>query len=242
MDPLLMYVRAVRLNRGTVEEWDQFPFNIPAIATMHQWNLTRPVTFLVGENGSGKSTIMEAIAIGLGFAPAGGSRNMMGQPGAGDTLVEHLAIVKGAARPQTTFFLRAETFFNVSTGIERLGVGEAYGRRSLLQQSHGESFLSLVNHRFGPNGLYLLDEPEAALSPSRQLSLLRRMHDLVREGSQFIVATHSPILLALPGAEIWHLDQDGMSRVAYEDTEHFTITRDFLQNPARFLRTLLDDG
>jgi predicted ATPase len=143
-------------------------------------------------------------------------------------------------RPKTGFFLRAESFYNVATEIERLGpeVGMHYGDRSLHEQSHGESFLALVKHRFGPNGLYILDEPEAALSPSRQLSLLVSMHALVEAGSQFIIATHAPIVLAYPGATIYHLDDTGIARVEYDQTEHVQLTRDFLNGRERFLKRL----
>jgi predicted ATPase len=136
------------------------------------------------------------------------------------------------------FFLRAESFFNVATEVERLGV-RGYGERSLHEQSHGESFLSLIKHRFGPSGLYILDEPEAALSPSRQLSLLVRMHELVEQGSQFIIATHARIVLAYPGATIYQVDDRGIARVDYDDTEHVRLTRDFLVDRERFLRRLL---
>ncbi|HEY8077670.1 MAG TPA: AAA family ATPase, partial [Labilithrix sp.] len=140
-------------------------------------------------------------------------------------------------RPKTGYFLRAESFYNVATEVERLGV-EGYGDRSLHEQSHGESFLALLKHRFRPNGLYILDEPEAALSPSRQLSFLVRMHELVEGGSQFIVATHAPIVLAYPKATIYHLDQKGIERVDYDETEHVSLTRDFLNDRERFLRRL----
>jgi predicted ATPase len=137
--------------------------------------------------------------------------------------------------------LRAESFFNVATEIERVGVVDSYGGVSLHEQSHGESFLALVNHKFRAHGLYILDEPEAALSPQRQLSLLARMRTLVNEGSQFLVATHSPILMAFPDALIYQLSSTGIERIAYEDTEHFQITRDFLNNRERYFKHLFSD-
>jgi len=163
-------------------------------------------------------------------------------------LHEYLRIAKGFRRPRTGFFLRAESFFNVVTEIERLDnepsfgppVIHSYGGHSLHEQSHGESFLSLLTHRFGPQGLYILDEPEAALSPQRQLAVLSRLHDLVLEGSQFVIATHSPLLMAYPNARIFQCDGNGVQVVNYEDTEHFQVTRDFLANPQRMLRTLLE--
>jgi len=147
-------------------------------------------------------------------------------------------------RPRDGFFLRAESYFNVGTEIERLDEGsgailEAYGGVSLHEQSHGESFLALAANRFRGHGLYILDEPEAALSPQRQLSLLAIIHELVENrGSQFVIATHSPILMAYPGATLYRLGGEGITRVAYEETEHYQITRDFLNSPERFFKTL----
>ena len=150
-----------------------------------------------------------------------------------------MRIAKGFRRPRDGFFLRAESFFNVATEIENLGVTEFYGGKSLHEQSHGESFLALVTERFGGHGLYILDEPEAALSPQRQLAVLARIHDLVLDDSQFIIATHSPILMAYPDSLIYQCGKDGISPIAYEDTEHFQVTRDFLANPERMLRELM---
>jgi predicted ATPase len=149
-------------------------------------------------------------------------------------------LTKTFNRPKDGFFLRAESFFNVATEIDSLGAVGSYGGRSLHEQSHGESFLSLVMHRFGGQGFYLLDEPEAALSPARQLALLRRMHELVQDRSQFIIATHSPILLSYPDARIYQIGDQGLERTDYKNTEHFELTRSFLNNPERYLQTLLD--
>ena len=150
--------------------------------------------------------------------------------------------MKPMARPLDEFLLRAESYFNVGTEIDRVANLHDYGGVSVHEQSHGESFLRLVRDRFGGDGLYILDEPEAALSPSRQLSFLALLHDLVQKRrSQFIIATHSPILMAYPDATIFQLDGEGLREVAYEDTEHYTITRDFLTNPEAFLRHLLAD-
>jgi predicted ATPase len=205
------------------------------------------VTFFVGENGSGKSTLLEAIAVSLGFNAEGGSRNFHFETRRSHSeLREYLRIAKGIRRPRSGYFLRAESFFNVATEIERLDaepsfdppVIDSYGGRSLHEQSHGESFLTLMTQRFGGKGIYILDEPEAALSPQRQLAVLSRLHDLVLDGSQFVIATHSPILMAYPDACIFQCGTDGISRVACEDTEHFQVTRDFLADPARMLRVL----
>jgi predicted ATPase len=207
------------------------------------------MTILVGENGSGKSTLLEAIAVSLGFNPEGGTKNFaFGTRASHSELHECLRVAKGIRRPRNGFFLRAESFFNVATEIERLDeepsfgppVINSYGGRSLHEQSHGESFLALLTNRFGGQGLYLLDEPEAALSPQRQLAALSRIHDLILDGSQFMIATHSPILMAYPDARIYQLASDGIAPIAYEDTEHFQVTRDFLADPSRMLRVLFE--
>lgn len=239
----------VTLLRDRVESFDRYPFNLPAIRHLEQLELHPQVTFFVGENGSGKSTLLEALAVSLGFNAEGGSKNFRFDTRVSHSVLhEYLRIAKGFRRPRTGFFLRAESFFNVATEIERLDnepsfgppVIHSYGGHSLHEQSHGESFLSLLTHRFGPQGLYILDEPEAALSPQRQLAVLSRLHDLVLEGSQFVIATHSPLLMAYPNARIFQCDGNGVQVVNYEDTEHFQVTRDFLANPQRMLRTLLE--
>jgi predicted ATPase len=224
----------------------EFPFTIPAIRTLvaEGMALDAPVTYLVGENGSGKSTLVEALAIAAGFNPEGGSANLQFETRASESsLASHLRLVRGSRRERTGFFLRAESFFNVATAIEELpGDGlRPYGGKSLHEQSHGESFIALVLHRFGAGGLYLLDEPEAALSPQNCLTLLRRIDELVKAGSQFVVATHSPLLLAYPGARIYALDESGLETVSYDDAPAVSLTRTFLDAPERFLRQLLRD-
>jgi predicted ATPase len=207
------------------------------------------VTFLVGENGSGKSTLLEAIAVSLGFNPEGGTKNFrFGTRRSHSELHEFIRVGKGFRRPKDGFFLRAESFFNVATEIENLDaepsfgppVINSYGGRSLHEQSHGESFLALMMNRFSGDGIYILDEPEAALSPQRQLSVLSRIHDLVNTNSQFIIATHSPLLMAYPESWIYSCSASGLSRVSYYDTEHYQVTRDFLANPERMLNVLLE--
>ncbi|HKQ65467.1 MAG TPA: AAA family ATPase [Methylomirabilota bacterium] len=194
--------------------------------------------------------MLEAIATAWGFNPEGGSVNFgFSTRPSHSELYRHLRLVKSTKRPRDGFFLRAESFFNVATAIEQIDaepapsspVIGAYGGRSLHEQSHGESFLSLMLHRFRGKGLYILDEPEAALSPARQLAVLRRMHQLVGEDSQFIIATHSPILMAYPSARILLLDTNGFSRVRYEETEHYAVTREFLANPSGMLDRLFAD-
>jgi predicted ATPase len=185
---------------------DAYPFTIPAVSHIHGLRLHPKVTYFVGENGSGKSTILEAIAVAAGFNAEGGTENFRFSTRRSESaLCDALRLVRGARRPRTGFFLRAESYFNVATEIDALGVADSYGGVSLHEQSHGESFLALLMNRFGANGFYVLDEPEAALSPMRQLSALARIHQLVREGSQFVIATHAPILLAYPGALIYEL-------------------------------------
>lgn len=235
------YVSRIALKTELIDSFDSYPLSLPVVRNLDFIELHPKVTFVVGENGSGKSTLLEALAVSLGFNAEGGSRNFRFDTRAShSTLHEFLRVSKGIKRPRTEYFLRAESFFNVATEIERLNVDEAYGQRSLHEQSHGESFMALLNNRFGDQGLYILDEPEAALSPQRQLAALSRIHDLVLERSQFIIATHSPILMAYPNAWIYACTPDGLQRVAYEETEHFRVTRDFMLDPHGTLRTLLN--
>jgi len=243
------YISEVRLKREEVESFDRYPFSLGAVRALETLELHPAVTFFVGENGSGKSTLLEAIAVASGFNAEGGSKNFsFGTRASHSDLHRFLRLAKGFPRPHDGFFLRAESFFNVATEIEKLdaepcagpAIGPAYGDRSLHEQSHGESFMALLVNRFHGEGLYFLDEPEAALSPSRQLSVITRIHDLVREKSQFIIATHSPILMAYPDAFIYSFSQKGIERVEYQLTEHYQITRDFLTNPNRMLRFLLE--
>lgn len=245
------YISRIALQREKIESFDHYPFSLPAVRSLESLELHPKVTFFVGENGSGKSTLLEAIAVSMGFNPEGGTKNFRFDTRAShSTLDEYLRVAKGVKRPKDGFFLRAESFFNVATEIENLdaepGFGppviSAYGGHSLHERSHGEAFLALLMNRFGGKGLYLLDEPESALSPQRQLAALARIHDLVLDESQFIVATHSPILMAYPDAWIYQFTADGITRVAYEDTEHVQIMRAFMANPERMIRTLLDDG
>ena len=210
---------------------------------------SHPVTFLVGENGTGKSTLIEAIAIAAGFNPEGGTRNFRFSTNASHSdLWKHLRLSK-RDYAEDGFFLRAESFYTVASHIDELDrqpaaappVIDSYGGVSLHEQSHGESFLALVQHRLGGHGLYILDEPEAALSPMRLLTLLIEMDRLVKADSQLIIATHSPILMAFEGADIWEMSTGGVRRVRYEDTEHYQVSRRFLNDPAGILKQLLDD-
>ncbi len=196
---------------------------------------------LIGENGSGKSTLIEAIAIAAGLNPEGGSKNFdYSLRPSESSLHNALRLVRNPTRERSAFFLRAETMFNVSTEIETRGLF-AYGWEDLHSRSHGEAFLWVVQNRFHEKGLYVLDEPESALSPQRQLSLLRLIHDLASAGAQFVLATHSPILMAYPDATLYHLTDQGIGAVDYRETEHYVITKSFLESPDRFLRELFRD-
>ncbi len=241
------FLRRVSLKRDQVPDFESYPFNLPVVRLLDALELHPKVTFLIGENGSGKSTLLEAIAVSLGFNPEGGTKNFrFGTRESHSTLHSFLRLARGVSRPKDGFFLRAESFFNVATEIERLDAEPApappvinsYGGASLHEQSHGEAFLALMMNRFGGNGLYLLDEPEAALSPQRQLAVLARLHQLAESGSQFLIATHSPILMAYPDATIYSCSKHGLEPIDYHDTEHFQVTRNFLANPSRMLREL----
>ena len=235
------FLQKLELRRELVASFAEYPFSIPSISSLEELELDPRITFLVGENGSGKSTLIEAIAISERYNAEGGTRNFNFATRRSESeLHKVIRISKGSRRPRDGFFLRAESYYNVASEAERLGVTDAYGG-SAHEQSHGESFLSLAMHRFGPQGLYILDEPEAALSPQRQLSLMAIMHRLLREGSQLIIATHSPILMAFPGALIYQLSARGIERIAYAETEHVRVTRDFLANPERFFKSLFVD-
>ena len=235
------FLRSVQIRPERIPDRQRYPFTIPAVRALEEQNaldLDPRITFLLGENGSGKSTLIEAIAVAAGFNAEGGSKNFNFATRSSESdLCRCLRLVRGARQPSTGYFLRAESFFNVATEIEKVGYNHAYGG-SLHEKSHGESFLALVENRFGPEGFYILDEPEAALSPSRQLVLLRHIHLLIQDGSQFLIATHSPILLAFPGALLYQLSETGIDRMEYEDTEHYRLTREFLLRRELFFREL----
>ena len=234
------YLLEVALKPDRVPGFDRYPYSLPAIRQLGTLEFHPKVTFIVGENGSGKSTLLEAIAVAWGFNPEGGTRNFNFETRASHSqLHQALKLVRGIPRAKDGFFLRAESFFNVASNIDELGVVAGYGGRSLHEQSHGESFLTLMIERFRGNGFYVLDEPEAALSPQRQLSAIARIHELLRMRSQFVIATHSPILMAYPDAWIYQIGPDGVQRVDYRDTEHYRVAKAFLLNPDAFLRELM---
>lgn len=242
------YLIEVKLKRNGIDSFDEFPFCLNSVKSLVSLRMHQAVTFLIGENGSGKSTLLEAIAVAAGFNPEGGTKNFkFGTRESHSKLWKYIRLSRGVKRPKDGYFLRAESFFNVATEIEKLDaepsfgppVINSYGGVSLHEQSHGESFWSLVMKRFSGQGLYILDEPEAALSPNKQLALITRIHDLVSNGSQFIIATHSPIIMSYPDAVLYQLGDDEISVINYEDTEHFLVTKEFLNNHEKMLRILM---
>ncbi|NCB31451.1 MAG: ATP-binding cassette domain-containing protein [Clostridia bacterium] len=243
-----MYIRSIALVDGNFSGDDAYLGAIPAIRGLGRLDISAsPVTFFIGDNGSGKSTLLEAVAIASGFNPEGGSINLrFSSMDTHSGLYRRLKLIREPYRPQDGYFLRAESFYNMASAIDEVDEDHtlipSYGGKSLHRQSHGESFLALVLNRLGGRGLYIFDEPEAALSPSRQMTLLCALHRLAENRSQILIATHSPILMAYPGATIYQLGEAGIAPVAYEDTEHYRITRSFLQNPRHMLDILLADG
>ncbi|WP_028963149.1 AAA family ATPase [Sulfobacillus thermosulfidooxidans] len=246
-----MFLREVQFQNWP-QEADTYPFNLLAFQGLSVISFRTAVTFFVGENGSGKSTLLEAIAQGAGFNPEGGNRNHIFSTTNTESSLHHYIRLSWLPKVTNGFFLRAESFFNFSSYIDTIAeedkssnVYEAYGGKSLHHQSHGESFLSLFSHRFQgrKRALYLLDEPEAALSPARQLALLRILWDHEHSGrSQFIIATHSPILLGYPHATIFNFDQAPLAPIRYEDTDHFIVTKEFLTHRERILEELFKEN
>ena len=239
--PAAPFVRAIRLRDGGGD----YSADLPALRGLERLELDTRVTFLVGENGSGKSTLIEAIAVAAKLNVEGGGKLLkFSTRSTHSKLHERLTLERSELPPLNAFFLRAESVFNLATAIEEngyIGAREDVYERPLHEQSHGESFLDIAVNRLGPRGFYLFDEPEAALSVRGQLALMRRMHELILEHSQFVVATHSPILLGYPEATTLELSEDGIRSVGYEETEQVELTRSFLENPGRFLRHLLAD-
>lgn len=236
-----MFLKKVTLLREGFENSHEYPFNIPSLQSLETLEFTQNVTFLVGENGSGKSTLLEGIADKCEFNTAGGSRNNLYEVHAAESVLGNHLRLSWSPKVMNGFFLRAETFYEFASYIDSdPNHLKAYGGKSLHQQSHGEAFLSLFKNRFGKKAIYLLDEPEAALSPARQLSLMRIMKDLEQE-AQFIIATHSPILLGYPGAAIYDFDSQPIQEVRYEETLHYILTKRFLDNREAILQELFAD-
>ena len=233
--------------RGAAVSWDAIPPDsylraIPALAEVERITFQQPVTFFVGENGSGKSTLLEAVAIAAGFNPEGGTRNYaFSTRDTHSELFRALRLIRSPSLPKWGYFLRAESFYNVATAEEAYAKNGKGASAGFHDQSHGESFLSMVQDHFVGNGLYLLDEPEAALSPQRQLTLMLEIIRCVRKKAQFIIVTHSPILLGMPDAEILSFDHSPIQPIAYEETDSYRITDMFLQDRKRFLSRLLEE-
>jgi predicted ATPase len=243
------FISSVQLLLERVSDEQSYPFRLPAVAALKERLDFNPrATILVGENGSGKSTLIEGLAVAAGFNAEGGSINFQFSTRSSESMLHHcIRLTRTDRRPRTGFFLRAESLFNLATNIEELDrvparappIIDSYGGKSLHEQSHGESFMSLVEHRFGPNGLYILDEPEAALSCRRQVDLLRELHmHVTKKGSQLVMATHSPILMALPGALILKLSQQGITQITYDEADAVRVMREFVRDPKQAIAEL----
>ncbi|MGE0009407.1 MAG: AAA family ATPase [Candidatus Babeliales bacterium] len=244
---------AARLNSSVTIDNTHYPFCVPIIKNLQELSFPSQVTFFIGENGTGKSTLLEAIAYHAGFGAEGGSKNIAFKTSGNEVysgtqnLSDHLTL-SWRQKPKDGYFFRAESFYNVANYIDYLqkecggAAYDAYGGKSLHAQSHGESFLSFFKNRVGKGGFFILDEPEAALSPQRQLALLIIINELTKHSNtQFIIATHSPILLAYPQSTIYSCDDTTLKTIEYTDTPHYQITKDFLNNPAYYLETLFKE-
>jgi predicted ATPase len=246
-----LYVTGIRLTKDIPPE--NYLHDLPVVKHLQgreELPITQRVTFFVGENGVGKSTLIEAIAVSMGFNPEGGTINFnFSTQDSHSELHRYLTVCKGVKRHKDGFFLRAESFYNVATNIDQMDsepsfgapVILSYGGVSFHKQSHGESFMALVENRFKGNGLYILDEPEAALSPSRLLQLMCHMDELVKRNAQFIISTHSPILMAFPSAEVFELSAQGIHSVPYQETEHFRVAKQFINAPEKMLNYLFEE-
>lgn len=246
-----LYIREVRISKEIPH--NNYLSRLPVVRRLCETGglqFHKDVTFIVGENGIGKSTLIEGLAVAMGFNPEGGTVNFnFSTKDSHSDLHNYLTVSRGYKKHRDGFFLRAESFYNVASNIDELDATPSFGPKlisnyggvSLHKQSHGESFMALVENRFGGNGLYILDEPEAALSPMRLMRLMVCMQELVKKNSQFIISTHSPILMTFPNAEVLEITEEGINSVNYKDTEHFIVTKRFMDAPEKIIESLLGD-
>lgn len=246
-----LYIREVRISKEIPH--NNYLSRLPVVRRLRETGglqFHKDVTFIVGENGIGKSTLIEGLAVAMGFNPEGGTVNFnFSTNDSHSDLHNYLTVSRGYKKHRDGFFLRAESFYNVASNIDELDAAPSFGPKlisnyggvSLHKQSHGESFMALVENRFGGNGLYILDEPEAALSPMRLMRLMVCMQELVKKNSQFIISTHSPILMTFPNAEVLEITEEGINSVNYKDTEHFIVTKRFMDTPEKIIESLLGD-
>lgn len=240
-----LFIKKITFEKEKIDSFEHYPFNIDIVKNFEELEFDTPVTFFVGENGIGKSTFIEALAVSIGLPAEGGTENFRYNTKNTTSNLSDYLIVSKYNKPRTKFFLRAESFYNFSSEIQRLveedgfaSLYSSYGG-NLHECSHGESFLKLVENRFSENGLYILDEPEAALSPQRQMSLLYLIDKLVKEGSQFIIATHSPILISYRNGKILDLNNN-FKEVKYKDTDIYSLYKMYLDDPDGMQHRLLD--
>ena len=240
----MIFLKGIRLNAKEGTDRNHYPFNIPALRGFKELSFESPVTFFVGENGMGKSTLIEAIAIAMNFNPEGGTANFnFSTSDSHSELCNHLITIRGAKRNRDGFFLRAESFYNTISYMDTVNdtgrnIYDYYGGKRLHEVSHGEGFLNMLNHRCRGNSFFIFDEPEAALSPFSQIKMLARIHQLVKEDYQFIISTHSPILMAYPGATVYQLTANGIHQTEYDKTEHYMLMKYFLNNTNQYLNKI----
>lgn len=235
-----LFIQSLYIDWARVSQYN-YVHQIPAIRNMENLSFQKPITFFVGENGSGKSTLLEAIAVAYGFNPEGGTKNYsFSTYNSHSELCDAITLSKGCRRPKFGYFLRAESFYNVATK-EIDYTDDKHPSKGYHQQSHGESFLAIAQEYMGANGIYIFDEPEAALSPQRQLTLLIDIYKCAKAGAQFIIVSHSPILLGMPEADIFAFDDGEIRSCRYEDTDSYVITKAFVNDRQHFLKQLLED-
>jgi len=234
------FIQGITIDWNKIEE-HSYLRDIEAIKGLERLEFTRPVTFFVGENGSGKSTLLEAIAVAYGFNPEGGTKNyVFSTYDSHSELCNAMRISKGYRKANWGYFLRAESFYNVATQEEEYA-DIAHPSQKYHEKSHGESFLALAQSQLRANGVYIFDEPEAALSPQRQLTLLMEIYECAKKGSQFFIVTHSPILLGIPDAEILTFDDGFIHACEYEETDSYQVTEMFINNRKQILGRLLEE-